>query len=104
MNFQNIHYAAKSANPDLCSEKMVLRKDSPSKDMMGDKNFSNLSFKNFVSFREWLGLQVNNCEKEVASLLRKLEAKKGCKVVTSSTKGRPFSTSCVERELWKLFN
>ncbi|RVW28311.1 U3 small nucleolar RNA-associated protein 7 [Vitis vinifera] len=53
-------------------------------------------FRNFVSFRECLGLPVEGFEKEVESLLRKPEVRKGRRVVRSSIKRRPSSASRFE--------
>lgn len=44
------------------------------KDVVSDENFVNLAYKNFVSFNECLGFPKEGFEKEVDSLLRKLEA------------------------------
>ncbi|RVW36515.1 Vesicle-fusing ATPase [Vitis vinifera] len=69
---------------DLCSEEGAPGKDSPSKDMLGDGSLS--SFRNFISFNKSLGLPIDGFEKEVVSLLRILEARKGCSVGASSIK------------------
>lgn len=57
------------------------------------------SFRKFVSSNEHLGLYVDGSEKEVASLLRKLEAIKGRTRGASGSKRRPFSTSRFDRDL-----
>ena len=72
--------------------------DVGGKDMELGENFAN-SYKNFVSFSEHLGLPMEGFEKEVGSLLRKLEAQKGQRVVGSKGKRRPSPTSQFEREL-----
>ncbi|RVX12733.1 hypothetical protein CK203_011550 [Vitis vinifera] len=51
---------------------------------------------NFISFGKWLGLPMDGFEKEVASLLRKLEATKDHRMVASSIERRSFSTSQFE--------
>ena len=64
-----------------------------------DESLNDLSFQKLVSFSELLGLLVEGFEKEVESLLRELEVRKGHKVVGSSVKRKPYFTSRAEREL-----
>lgn len=65
--------------------------------MESDRNCADLAFKKFISFNEYLGLHVERFEKEVDSLLRKLEARKGRRVEGSSFRRRPSPTSHFER-------
>ncbi|WKA05120.1 hypothetical protein VitviT2T_023104 [Vitis vinifera] len=69
---------------------------------MGDESLYDLSFGKFVSFSKFLDLLVEGYEKEIVSLLRKSEAKKGYRVVALSIKRRPSSMSDFDRELCKL--
>lgn len=91
-----------------CGDEADLRKGCPRKDLMGRKdgafneNIVDLAYKNFIFFSEHMGLPVEGFEKEVGSLLSKLEACKGCRVVGSSFKRRSSSPSWFERELQKL--
>ncbi|RVW20140.1 hypothetical protein CK203_116799 [Vitis vinifera] len=85
------------------SEKVVaLENGSSRRDSMGDESLYDLSFGKFVSFSKFLDLLVEGYEKEIVSLLRKLEAKKGYRVVALSIKRRPSSMSDFDRELCKL--
>ncbi|RVW74698.1 hypothetical protein CK203_047924 [Vitis vinifera] len=72
--------------------------DVGGKDVESEENFLD-SYKNFVSFSEYLGLPLEGFEKEVDSLLRKLEAWKGRRVVGSRGKRRSSPASQFEREL-----
>ena len=81
--------------PGECSE------DVGGKDVESEENFLD-SYKNFVSFSEYLGLPLEGFEKEVDSLLRKLEAWKGRRVVGSRGKRRSSPASQFERELQRL--
>ena len=69
--------------------------------MVPDEIIVDLSYKNFFFFNKYLGLVLKGFENEVESPLRKMEARKGCRVVGSSFK-RPSFASCFERELRKL--
>ncbi|RVW59902.1 hypothetical protein CK203_086966 [Vitis vinifera] len=67
----------------------LLREGLPNKDLEGVKvvsneSLNNQSFQKFVSFSEFLGLSMEGFEKEVESLLRKPEVRKGRKVVRDS--------------------
>ena len=75
--------------------------DVGGKDVESKENFVD-SYKNFVSFSEYLGLPMEGFDKEVDSLLRKLEARKGQRVVGLTGKRRPSHASWFERELRKL--
>ena len=103
MFYKKINYSCKDAGwsvIDLCSEEGAPGKDSPSKDMLGDGSLS--SFRNFISFNKSLGLPIDGFEKEVVSLLRILEARKGCSVGASSIKRTLLFMCHFDRELWKL--
>ncbi|RVW91332.1 hypothetical protein CK203_035414 [Vitis vinifera] len=83
-------------------EVVALENGSSRRDSMGDESLYDLSFGKFVSFSKFLDLLVEGYEKEIVSLLRKLEAKKGYRVVALSIKRRPSSMSDFDRELCKL--
>ena len=90
-------------NLDLGSEEVVALENGGSRrDSMGDESLYDLSFGKFVSFSKFLDLLVEGYEKEIVSLLRKSEAKKGYRVVALSIKRRPSSMSDFDRELCKL--
>ncbi|RVW91388.1 hypothetical protein CK203_035449 [Vitis vinifera] len=83
-------------------EVVALENGSSRRDSMGDESLYDLSFGKFVSFSKFLDLLVEGYEKEIVSLLRKSEAKKGYRVVALSIKRRPSSMSDFDRELCKL--
>ena len=92
---------AKSANLEVCSEEGASGFGSPGRGLMGDQSLSNISFWKIVSFRYFLGMPVEEeHEKEIATLLRKLETIKESRV--STAKRRPPSTSNIVRGLPKL--
>lgn len=72
------------------------------KDVGFDEILVDLSFKNFVFVNEFLSLPMEGFEKEVKSLLRRLQIRKGLKVVGLRVNKRPSSTSHVVKELQKL--
>ena len=76
----------------MCNEGDLLREGLPNKDLEGVKvvsneSLNNQSFQKFVSFSEFLGLSMEGFEKEVESLLRKPEVRKGRKVVRGFLSG-----------------
>lgn len=97
---ENSYKDATCAILDVCNEEGATRKGIRSKDMLGDRCLP--SFRNFVSFSKPLGLHMGAFEKEVAYLLRKMEAKKGHSVRALSMKRRPLLTCHFDKELWKL--
>lgn len=72
------------------------------KDVGFDEILVDLSFKNFVFVNEFLSLPMEGFEKEVKSLLRRLQVRKGLKVVGLRVNKRPSSASHVVKELQKL--
>lgn len=91
---------AKYTTLELYSREVASRNGSPSQDSMGDVGL--LSFRKFVSFSKFLGLLVDGFEKEIVTLLSKLNVKKGYRLVASSDKRRPSSSSLFDRELWTV--
>ena len=79
------------ANQEVCSEEGNSGCKSPSRGSSVAKCLSDPSFQKFLSFSKFLGLLVDGNEKEIASLLRKMESRKGRNV--SVSKRRPCSTS-----------
>ena len=57
---------------------------------------------NFVNFSSFLGLPMEWFEKEISSLLKKLELRKGCGVKVSGRKRSTPSTSHFEQKIHKL--
>ena len=55
----------------------------------------------FVEFNSFLGLSMVGFEKEISTLLKKMESRKGCGV-KASRGSRKSSSSCLEREIRKL--
>lgn len=90
---------AKYTTLELYSREVASRNGSPSQDSMGDVGLLDLSFRKFVSFSKFLGLLVDGFEKEIVTLLSKLNVKKGYRLVASSDKRRPSSSSLSDREL-----
>ena len=56
----------------------------------------------FVKFSNYLGMPVVGFKKEINSLLRKLELRKGRGVKVSGGKRKPLASSGFEREIQKL--
>lgn len=93
---------AKCTTLELYSREVASRNGSPSQDSMGDVGLLDLSFRKFVSFSKFLGLLVDGFEKEIVTLLSKLNVKNGYRLVASSDKRRPSSSSLFDRELWTV--
>lgn len=108
VSLRALSHDAKGAGHPSCGEGDFSKEGRPSKDLEGvkvvgsDNSLNDLSFQKFVSFSEFLGFLVEGFEKEVESLLRKLEVRKGRKVVGSSVKRKPSSASHAKRVLQKL--
>ena len=64
---------------------------------MVDEEPLDVSSMKFVSFNKFFRLPMQKNEKETVSFLRKLEARKGRRVVALSVKGKPSSTSHFDR-------
>lgn len=86
-----------TASLEVCNEEATSGFGNPSKGPLEVESLSNLSFQNLVSFSKFVGLQVDGHEKEIASLLRKMETRKGHRV--STVKRRPPSMAHFVREL-----
>lgn len=80
----------KLAMPTVSGEEGAPGLKSPSSSPEKVKSLYGPSSQKFISFSKFLGLPVNGNEKEIASLLRKLESKKRCR--DSITKKRLPST------------
>ena len=65
-----------------------------------EKSLSNLSYQKFISFSKFMGMSMDGNEKEIASLLRKMETKKQYRAQVA--KRRPPSTPHLVRELQNL--
>ena len=71
--------------------------ESPSRGLSEGESLSDLSYQKFISFSKFMVLPVNENEKEITSLLKKLESRKQHRA--SIVKRRPPSTSHLVREL-----
>ena len=88
------------ANQEVCSEEGNSGCRSPIRGSSVAESLSSPSFQKFLSFSKFLGLLVDENEKEIASLLRKMESRKGRTV--SIVKKRSSSTPRFARELRNL--
>ena len=71
--------------------------ESPSRGLSEGESLSDLSYQKFISFSKFMVLPVNENEKEITSLLKKLESRKQHRA--SIVKRRAPSTSRLVREL-----
>ena len=63
-----------SKDLDVATDEVASENGNHCRDMMIDGSFSYMSFRKFVFFSKSLGLLLKGNEKEIVSLLRKLEA------------------------------
>ncbi|RVW72273.1 hypothetical protein CK203_054916 [Vitis vinifera] len=91
---------AEWANQEVCSEEGNSGHGSPTRGLWVVEHLSDSSFRKFLIFSKFLGLPMDGNEKEIASLLRKMENRKGRRV--SVVKRRPSSTPHFVRELRNL--
>lgn len=73
----------------MCSDEGDLGFGSPRRGPLVVESLFDPSFQKFFSFNKFVGLPVDDHEKEIVSLLRKMETRKGPKV--STAKRRPSS-------------
>ena len=88
------------ANQEVCSEEGNSGHGSSIRGLWVVEHLSDSSFRKFLIFSKFLGLPMDGNEKEIASLLRKMENRKGRRV--SVVKRRPSSTPHFVRELRNL--
>ena len=91
---------AEWANQEVCSEEGNSGHGSSIRGLWVVEHLSDSSFRKFLIFSKFLGLPMDGNEKEIASLLRKMENRKGRRV--SVVKRRPSSTPHFVRELRNL--
>lgn len=87
----------KDANLEVCNEEGALGFGSLSRGPSDVESLSDPSFQKFISFSKFLRLPVVGHEKEIASLLRKMDTRKDHRVL--AMKRRPSSTLQFVREL-----
>ena len=90
----------RDTNLEVCSGEGASGFRSPSRGLSDVESLSDPSFQKFISFSKFLGLLVVGYEREIASLLRKMESRKGRTV--SIVKKRSSSTPRFARELRNL--
>ena len=88
---------SKMVNLEVCCDEGVSGFRCPNRGPLAVESLSDPLFQKFVSFSKLVGLPD---EKEIASLLRKMESIKGRSVLV--VKRRPSSTPCFIRELCNL--
>ena len=87
----------KDPNLEVCSKEGVSGFGSPNRGPSDVESLSNPFCHKFISFSKFLGLLVIGYEKEIVSLLRKMETRKVLRAL--AVKRRPSSTPCLVREL-----
>lgn len=95
---------AKTVNLEVCSGEGTSGFRSSNRGPLEVESLSDLSFQKFISFMKFVGLPMDGHEKEIAPLPRKLETRKGHKVLVAKRRPCPLSCPALLRsfEIWNV--